>query len=120
MAKNVSKFTEQMVEKMVATYDSEASDTERRAQVKSLADEFNLTTRQIIGKLSTMPDRVTYTPYAAKAPRVRKATNIEIVGTIAEAIGSTVNDLASLERASKAALLAIAEAVKPAEPEKAE
>lgn len=110
-----SKFTNEMIELMIATYNPDASDDERREQVKQLADKFGMSTRQIIGKLSTMPDRVTYQPYAAKAPKPRKATNMEIVRQIADNIGATVDELASLERASKAALNSVLSATAPAD-----
>ena len=64
-----SAFTKEMIAKMVAVYNPKGTDTERRAQVASLAADFDMSVRQVIGKISTLGDVLPYTPYAAKAAR---------------------------------------------------
>ena len=111
-----SNFTPEQVATLAAGYDSNAPENVRRQFVADQAEKMEKSSRQIIGKLSTMQAShgVTYTPYEAKAPKARKATNMEIVTAIAANIGANVDTLASLERSSKAALQCLLDATTPA------
>ena len=95
-------YTDEMVDAMVADYEANPS----KDTVAKLASEFNKTTRSIVAKLVregvyVAAPRVTKTG----APVVRKA---DIVSQIQDAVGT---ELPSLEKASKADLQALLDAV---------
>lgn len=112
--KTVSKFNDKQTAHMAQVYTAliaaKADDDTRRAAIQELADEFNMSTRSIIGKLSTMQN-VTYQPYAGKKPSAPKVTNQMLVNDIAAAIGATADDLASLVRGSKKAIQLVHDAL---------
>jgi len=105
-----SNFTPEQVAIIAASYDGNAPEEARRALVTKLATDFKMSSRQIIGKISTMPE-LTYVPYSKAAPKVKGATNMEICASIAAAIGSDIDSLASLSRGSKKAMNAVLDAV---------
>jgi len=97
-----ANYTEEMVDAMVADY----QDNPTKETVEKLSVEFGKTTRSIVAKLVregvyVAAPRVTKTG----APVVRKA---DIVSQIQDAVG---RELPSLEKASKADLQALLDAV---------
>ena len=97
-----ANYTEEMVDAMVADY----QDNPTKETVEKLSVEFGKTTRSILAKLVregvyVAAPRVTKTG----APVVRKA---DIVSQIQDAVG---RELPSLEKASKADLQALLDAV---------
>jgi len=102
-----SKFTTEMIARIAELYDHESPEVDRRAAIATLSEEFKLSTRSIIGKISTSPDLFTWTPYSKAAPKARKATNMELVRELATLTNIGVDTLVSLERSSKAAILAL-------------
>jgi hypothetical protein len=97
-----ANYSEEMVQAMVADY----QDNPTKETVEKLSAEFGKTTRSIVAKLVregvyVAAPRVTKTG----APVVRKA---DIVSQIQDAVGT---ELPSLEKASKADLQALLDAV---------
>ena len=121
MAK-VSNFTTAQVERIKAVYLAvvEQDDDKRREAIKLLADELKMSTRQVIGKLSTMKaDGVEYRPYNKAPAKPSRETHQQITDAIAaliDADGAEV-DVNSLARCTKPTLILLREALMPAEPE---
>lgn len=117
MAAAKSSFTPDQVALLAAGYDGTAPEEVRRKFVKDMADKMGKQVRSIIGKISTMKasHNLDYVPYSKPAPKIRKATNQELVNDLAELTGIDISIMNSLTRSSKEVLLALvayAEAVK--------
>lgn len=100
----IANYTPEQTALMVEAYT--AAPTEDT--VKTLADKLGRTTRSIVAKLAK--EQV----YKAKAKEVGKRTMLksEMVGEIAKLIGSTDEQLESLEKATGPALLAVLAALR--------
>ena len=101
-------YTEAMVATLIAGYDVEASDEDRKAQVAALAESLGKSAASIRAKLTR---EGVYVPLA-KAPAgkavVRKA---QIVQLIADELNVDVDVIGSLEKATKNTLVRIANAL---------
>ena len=112
----MSKYTDEMIERMKVVYDPKASDDVRRAQVKELAAELNevsdeeITARSVIGKLTT---EGIYVPYSVveKEVKPKAETRDEIVEDLASTLGLEVASIASFKRSNRGDLLTLREAV---------
>jgi len=96
----MSVYTDEMVARLAEVYKPDASDEIRRAQVDELAKEFGVSTRSVIGKLTT---EGLYTPYTKveSAPKEKAETRKEIVADIAGMLGLSADSLASFCFANK-------------------
>ena len=108
MTRKVVNYTDEMVARMAAVYDGEASDEVRRAQVAQLADELGKSEASIRAKLTSEGLYVAYAKAPAGKNTVRKAA---IVAAIAAQLGVHVEAVESLEKANKAALARIYQAL---------
>ena len=107
-----SNFTEEMVVRLREVYDPSASESVRGEQIKLLADEFDLTTRHVIGKLTTEKNEDGESLYVPKArtatePKAHVETRAEVTASIAEALGMQASELASLTRANLVEITAL-------------
>ena len=100
---SAKNYTEEMVAQMTKQYTANPT----RDTVDSLAREFGKTTRSIIAKLSREGVYVAQ-PRTTKTgePIVSKA---ELVSEVATVLGVEVDDIASLEKATKIHLKALVE-----------
>ena len=102
MADKVVNYTDEMVARLHAVYDGEASEAERDAQIVALSEELGRSPASIRAKLT---HEGIYVP-KAKAPAgkavVRKAT---LVAAIAAKLDVAEEVMESLEKANKNVLL---------------
>ena len=106
MAEKILNYSPEVTAKMVAAYTA----TPTKATVEALAVELGKTVKSVIAKLSRegVYVKAAYVNKAGEKP-VRKDA---MVGAIATLIGVTEDKLDGLEKAPKAALILIANAIK--------
>lgn len=95
-------YTEDTVARLVEAYTSAEDEAGRAAVVKDFAEDLDVSEASIRGKL------VAEGVYVAKAKAAKGAsdrvTKADLVGKIAEAMGVSVDSVASLEKATKSTL----------------
>ncbi len=106
-AKEVN-YTPENVERMVAVYAEATSDEQRKNAVALLAEELGKNVRSVIAKLSREGVYVKPTPATKAGAKIE--TKAEIVADIATNLKVEVSALASLSKATKAALVALRDA----------
>lgn len=108
MADKAVNYTDEMVARMQGVYDSEASDEARDVQVAQLAEELGKSAASIRAKLANVGIYVAKAKVEGGKNTVRKA---DLVAAIAEKIGADEDVVGSLEKANKAALTRVLNAL---------
>lgn len=101
MTEKTVNYSDEAVARLHEVYDGSASDEDKRAQVKALADELGKNEASIRAKLVREKIYVPYAKVEAGKAGVRKA---ELVQAIADKIDADVDVIGSLEKATKVAL----------------
>lgn len=101
MTDKAPNYTNEMVARLHEVYDGEASVDERKAQVKSLAEELNRKEASIRAKLTREGVYVPVGPAPKKGLGVTKA---QLVTAIAAEMNADEDVIGSLEKATKVAL----------------
>jgi hypothetical protein len=109
MTEKTPNYTPEMEARLVAVYNGEASQEERDTAVEALSNELNRTKRSVVAKLSRMG------VYTAKEYRTKQGTKsvskAALVGTIAAMVDVQEDVVGSLEKATKGALVIVANAI---------
>ena len=101
MTEKVVNYTDEMVARLHAVYDGEATDEVRKAQIKELAEELGKSEASIRAKLTREGIYVKLTQATAGKAGKSKA---QLVQEIANKIGADEDVIGSLEKATKVAL----------------
>ena len=108
MTEKAVNYTQEMVDALHAGYDGSASDDERRAQIKALAEEVGRSEASVRAKLVREGIYVAYTKAEAGKGGARKA---DLVQAIADKLEVDSDVVGSLEKATKVALNKVLEAL---------
>lgn len=110
----VENYTADQTAEMLAGYSPQATETERKAQVEAFAVKFGKTARSIVAKLSREKVYVAKT-YVTKTGEkaVKKDAHADAIGAI---LGMSENDIESLTKANKTALIKIFAALANSKP----
>lgn len=112
MTDKTVNYTDEMVARMREVYNPEATQDERDAQVKQLAEELGRSTRSIISKLSR--EKL----YVAKEYRTKQGnkpvSKAALVSGIAALLETDEDVVGSLEKATKTALVRVFSALREA------
>lgn len=101
MSEKQINYTDEMVARLHEVYDGKASDKDRRAQIKTLADELGRSEASVRAKLTNEGIYVKYDKPTPKKGGVKKA---DLVTAIAKVLNEDEAVLDSLEKATMVAL----------------
>lgn len=110
----VENYTAEQTAQLIAGYNPQASETERKAQVDSFAVLFGKSARSIVAKLSREKVYVAK-QYVTKtgAPSIKKDAHADAIGAV---LNLSENDIESLTKANKSALVVIFAALANSKP----